>query len=337
MRLLNTCLALVLFFAILLLSVSVGTIYVDKHFFNSTNKEEITITIPQGSTVSSIGTLLESKDIIAKDLFFEIYVMFTNNDKNLKAGIFTFKPNSSIEEIVTQITSSPELEESTVKVTIPEGYTIEQIAERLEENNVCSKSDFIELAKAEPKLDYWFLKDAPNYEGFLFPDTYDFYYYSTAKQVLTKLISEFDDKLVELGITEETTNIYDIIKKASLIEKEAYHKDDMTKISSVIENRIKADMLLQIDASILYSIGHKEKIYEKDLQIDDPYNLYKYKGLPPTPICNPGLDAIAATINPAKTNYLFYVADGETKYHHFSKTYEEHQKNISKYMNKSSN
>lgn len=333
MRLLNTCLALVLFFSFLLLSVSIGTVYVDQHFFNSINKEEVTLTIPQGSSVSSISSILENKEVISKDIFFELYVMFTNQDKDLKAGIFTFKPNSSMETIVSTINSAPVLEESIVKVTIPEGFTIEQIGERLEENNVCSKSDFIELAKSEPKLDYWFLKDAPNYEGFLFPDTYDFYYYSTAKQVLSKLVSEFDDKLVEIGITEETTNIYDVVKKASLIEKEAYHREDMTKISSVIENRIKEDMLLQIDASILYSIGHKDKIYESDLQIDDPYNLYKYKGLPPTPICNPGLDAIEATINPAKTNYLFYVADSETKYHHFSKTYEEHQKNISKYMN----
>ena len=188
---------------------------------------------------------------------------------------------------------------------------------------------------AEPTLDYWFLKDLPNYEGFLFPDTYEFYYYSTAKQALKKFISTFDDKLVALGFTAENQNpeIYDLIKTASLIEKESYHKEDMTKISSVIKNRQDIDMLLQIDASLLYSIGHKEKIYQKDLEIDDPYNLYKYKGLPPTPICNPGFDAISAALNPAKTNYIYYVADGETKYHHFSKTYEEHQKNIAKYMN----
>lgn len=333
MRLMNTCIALTVFFSILLLSTIFGTVFIDDTFFISCNTEEQTITIPQGSGVSDIGSILENKNILKKDLFFELYVMLTDNDKNLKAGIFKIQPNTTLENIVSTITSAPALEESTVKITIPEGFTIEQIAERLEENNVCAKSDFIELAMQKPTLDYWFLKDAPTYEGFLFPDTYDFYYYSTAKQVIKKLVGEFDNKLISLGLTEETSNIYDIVKTASLIEKEAYHKEDMTKISSVIVNRQKEDMLLQIDASLLYSIGHKEKIYEKDLQIDDPYNLYKYKGLPPTPICNPGLDAISATLTPEKTNYLYYVADGKTKYHHFSKTYEEHQKNINLYMN----
>lgn len=333
MRLMNTCIAMVLFFALLILGTVYGTIFVDSKYFVSKNTEPVTFTIPQGSSISTIGGILENKGIIEKDLFFELYTTLLTKNNNMKPGIFTVQPNSTMTDIVNEIEKAPELEEKTINLTIPEGYTIEQIAERLEENNVCSKSDFIELAKSKPTLDYWFLQNVDNYEGFLFPDTYDFYYFSTAKQVLSKLVGEFDNKLKKLGIDENTENIYDIVKKASLIEKEAYHKEDMPKISSVIENRIKKDMLLQIDASILYSIGHKDKIYQSDLELDDPYNLYKYKGLPPTPICNPGTDAISAVLKPEKTNYIFYVADSETKYHHFSKTYEEHQRNIEKYMN----
>lgn len=331
-KLSNTFIALILFISISIIAVSSGVLYINSSYMKSINTQEITLTIPHGSSVGTIANSLEKNGIVKSGTLFELSEMLNSDNRELKPGIYTFQPKQSFSEILNNLKSTPDLKEETTMVTIPEGFTIEQIAERLEENNVCTAKEFLELVKSKPEKDKKYLKNAENYEGFLFPDTYEFFYYSTPSTVLNKFLSEFENKMKNITDLNTDDTIYDKLKIASLLEKEAYHSDEMPKIASVINNRLNADSLLQIDASLLYAIGHKEKISNEDLKQDTPYNLYKYKGLPPTPICNPGLNAIKAAYSPEKTKYMYYSLDTETKYHKFAKTYEEHNKNIEKYL-----
>jgi UPF0755 protein len=298
----------------------------------STNTQEVTFTITHGSSISSISDKLEEKGVIKSGTLFELAEMLNGDNRSLKAGIYTFKPNQTFSDIIRTLKSGSDLETETTMVTIPEGFTIEQIAKRLEENKICTAEEFLQLVKSKPEKDKPYLKNVENYEGFLFPDTYEFFYYSSPNTVLNKFLSEFENKMSSITDLNTDTEVYEKIKIASLIEKEAYHADEMSKISSVIHNRLKEDMILQIDASLLYAIGHKEKIYEKDLETETPYNLYKNKGLPPTPICNPSINAIKAAYNPENTKYLYYSLDTDTKYHKFAKTLSEHNSNIEKYL-----
>jgi len=206
------------------------------------------------------------------------------------------------------------------KITIPEGYTCYQIAELLEEKEVAEKESFIKLVKNNEK----------SCEGYLFPDTYELPKGFGAKNTLKILLSNFD-KLVDGKLKEKAEEIGfsldEIITLSSIIEKEAKYAEEKTLISAVFHNRLKEDMKLQSCATIQYILGKpKEKLSESDLKIDSSYNTYLYKGLPPGPICNPGLDSIKAALNPAEKDYFYFVL-GENGKHIFSKTYEEHLKN----------
>ena len=227
---------------------------------------------------------------------------------------------------------------NTVKFTIPEGYTNSQIGQALEKSGLVTQTDFINEVQNWTDNSYWFLKGVPNdnhkLDGFLYPSTYSFSKKTSSKVIINQMLKTFE-KNVEPNkeyITKNKLNIRSIVIIASLIEKEAGKDVDRPKISSVIYNRLNKNMPLQIDATIIYIIGHKNKLYNKDLAIQSPYNTYLHKGLPPSPICNPGIRSINAAILPAKTDYLYYVLNSKTNEHIFSKTYVDHAKNVSIYV-----
>ena len=244
-----------------------------------------------------------------------------------------------------------------VQVTIPEGYTCAQMFALLEEKGVCSVADLEEYAANGELDDYWFLEDMVRgdkycLEGFLFPDTYDFYVGDDAERVLEKLLDNFDyrfneDLVAGIDTLNETLSammaangyddayiqdhqmtIWEVTIVASLIEKETANNDESYSIASVIYNRLtnqKEYPYLNIDAALLYAIGHKDVITNEDKQTDTPYNTYLYSGLVPTPICNPGLNSLRAAVNPDSTGYYFYALDPSTGSHKFTATYAEHQ------------
>jgi len=225
-----------------------------------------------------------------------------------------------------------------ISVTIPEGYTNKELGQTLQKSGLVTEADFINEAENWKDNNYWFLKGLPNdkhkLDGFLFPATYSFPKNSSSKTIINAMLRAF-----ELNIkpnkdyfTNSKVNIRNIIITASLIEKEAKKEVDRPKISSVIYNRIKKNMPLQIDATILFIIGHKDKLYNKDLGVKSPYNTYLNKGLPPSPICNPGIKSINAALHPSTTDYLYYVLNSKTNEHVFSKTYPEHAKNVLLYI-----
>ena len=228
-----------------------------------------------------------------------------------------------------------------VKVTLIEGWTINQFAEELKLKLRIDSYEFLRLCK-----DFNFIHsmgiDAPSLEGFLFPDTYILIRTYTEEDIVKIMVNQFKHHLKQVqkdaGIN---FNMREITTLASIIQGEAVYVDEMSTISSVYHNRLKRQMLLQADPTIQYIIpGKSRRLYNKDLKIDNPYNTYKYKGLPPGPINNPGLNALHASIYPDSTEYLYFVADGLGK-HLFSETIDEHneakkelRKNRRKYREK---
>lgn len=300
-------------------------IYLPKEIKDS---EEILFEVAEGESFFSISENLEKKELIKNKLFFQIYVVFNRRYKNLKAGFYHLGPSMNIKEIVEKIVEGRNIQ---IKVTIPEGFTIKQIEERINEklgirDQGLGIGDF---KIKEYKKDYKFLKDVPddfNLEGFLFPDTYFFEPDIQEKEIIEIFLKNFDKKFTpyrnEVSGAELTT--FDIVIMASLLEKEVKTLEDKKLVSGILWKRLNNSIPLQVDATVTFITGKKTtKISKQETEIDSPYNTYKYLGLPIGPICNPGLESIRAAIQPEKSDFWYYLStpDEETI---FSKTLEDH-------------
>ena len=303
------------------------------------NKENITATIEvtADDTIGSIADKLHDAGLIEYKWFFRLFA--TVADAKDKIGTGTYELNTEMDYralILGMHNSSGNLNSDTVRVTIPEGYTVSQIIKLLAENGVNTEENLLEAAKTA-NFDYDYIdnnsEDISRLEGYLFPDTYDFYLNEKASSALNRLIKNFNSKLDEEKLAQAEARGYDlqdIITIASLIEKET-DGTDQANIASVIYNRLEGPGdkggtygMLQIDASLLYALpDHTGPITNEDKQVDSKYNLYKYAGLPPTPIANPGLASIETALDPADTNYYYYALGKDGK-HHFSSTLAEH-------------
>ena len=304
------------------------------------NKDDHTATIQvtADDTMGSIADKLKDEGLIKYKWFFRLFAGVSGAKD--KIGIGTYELNTDMDYralIMAMQSSSGNMNSNTVTVTIPEGYTVMQTIQLLAKNGVATEEALLEAAKTYD-FSYDFIdntsEDLSRLEGYLFPDTYEFYTnMSKPENALDKLLSNFNSKLDDdlLDRAEERGyDLKDIITIASLIEKET-DGTDQTKIASVIYNRLEGSGdkqgtygLLQIDASLLYALpDHEGSITEADKQTDSPYNLYKYAGLPPTPIANPGLAAIQAALEPDNTDYYYY-ALGKDGVHHFFTNYADH-------------
>jgi UPF0755 protein len=224
-----------------------------------------------------------------------------------------------------------------IQFTIIEGWTNEQIAEYfLDQGFIKHKNEFLDLTKDKSLLSKYQIKGITT-EGFLFPETYTIDPQLKITQIHEIMIKMFFQKLSTIVPNYQKMDphtIYEKVILASIIEKEAIHKEELPLMASVYYNRLKKKMKLQADPTIQYILKDpKKKLTLKDLEIDSPYNTYKYKGLPPTPIANPGLESLKAAFYPANTDYLFFVRIEEGK-HYFSKTYNEHLKAKNQYWDK---
>lgn len=303
--------------------------------FNRGSIEEVTIEVTAEDSLSDVADKLQEAGLIKYKWFFKLFATFSNADE--KIGIGTYELNTDMDYralIVGMHSSSGNLNADTVTVTIPEGYTVRQTIALLAEKGVNTEEALTEAAQTAT-FDYDFIdndsEDLSRLEGYLFPDTYEFYVGHNAKDALNKLLSNFVSRLGEDGMAQVEASDYsleEIITIASLIEEET-DGTDQANIASVIYNRLNNPSyetagLLQIDASLLYALpDHEGAITNEDKAVDSPYNLYKNKGLPPTPISNPGLASIEAALNPADTDYYYYALGTDGK-HHFSTTLSEH-------------
>lgn len=284
--------------------------------------EDIVININEGDSFYSIINNLKEEDKLKGIPFIKLYVKLSNKNIEVKSGEYLINKDSSIDDII-EITSKGEAL-NLIDITIPEGYTIEDIASSLENEGICSKEDFI-LAVNEYELPSYVKVDSQkryNLEGYLFPDTYKVKIGETPKEIISKMVLRFEEVFnsveKDLNIEIENNDIEKIITIASIIEKEARLDSERALISSVIYNRLNEDRMLQIDATVIYALGeHIDKVYLKHLEVDSPYNTYDNYGLPIGPISNPGSESIKAALNPEKTDYLFYVLKDDNS-HYFT-------------------
>ena len=323
----------------------------------------VSVTVEETDTLDDIAQKLQSAGLIRYPELFKAYGTLTDAREDISAGTFNLNTIYDYMALVNHMSSHSSSRE-VVKVTIPEGYTCEQMFNLLEEKGVCKAEYLREYAATGELDDHWFLEGVERgtancLEGFLFPDTYQFYLNDSAANVLEKLLDGFDYRFTEdhrkaIDTLNETlaammeSNGYDsayiesqkfdirkVLIVASLIEEETANSDESYKIASVIYNRLtnqKDYPFLNIDATLMYVLGHKGALTSEDLQYDSPYNTNINKGLIPGPISNPGLNSINAALNPDDTDYHYYVLDtkAEEREHHFSKTYDEHVNFINK-------
>ena len=326
-----------IFFALILLILLSITLYL-KIELNTLYKGYTggkIVEIRKGMSVKSTAKLLKAEKIIkSRTLFLLSYKLFFKN-KKINAGEFLFKEPMNYQEVIKKITSEYGL---LLRLTIKEGDSIFDIADKLENEGIGRKERFL---KSSGKLTYliaeWTNK-AKTVEGFIFPDTNKFSKGNTEEIIIKEGINNFKKHFYPLWIKRDKDyklSIYETIILASLIEKETSSVKEMKIISSVFHNRLKKGMLLQCDPTFIYAIKKdglwRGKIGYKELKYDSPYNTYLYRGLPPGPICNPGEKAIFAALHPAETNYLFFVSKNDGT-HYFSSTLKEHNRAVFNYQ-----
>ena len=298
---------------------------------------ETTVEVNADDNVSSVAEKLKDAGLIEYKWFFRLFASVANAEEKIGMGTYTLNTEMDYRALIVGMrSSSGNMKAETVRVTIPEGYTVEQTIKLLAKNNVCSEEDLLEAARTY-NFKYDFIdnesEDLSRLEGYLFPDTYEFYVGAKASSALDKLISTFNSKLDDDLLAQAKERGYDlkkIVVIASLIEKETDGQDH-DKIASVIYNRLDGPGdkggtygMLQIDAALLYALpGHEGAITNEDKAVDSPYNLYKKEGLPPTAIANPGLNSIKAALQPAETDYYYY-ALGKDGQHRFFTNYNDH-------------
>ncbi len=299
------------------------------------NSEKITIT--SGTTAAQLAEELQQRHLIRSAWAFRYLAHSKQDDFKMYVGDYLLAPLMSPDEMI-KILLKGSLSSAGNRVTIPEGFSTEQIITLLVQKGIGSKADFTKVI-TEDEFPYQFLKGAPKgihrLEGYLFPNTYNLDKNASPHAVIDMLLQQFAKEL-----TPEVQKQLDTMKLtvpqwatlASLVEKEAAKESDRPLIASVVMNRLKINKPLQIDATIQFLLGTpKPKLYNKDLQISSPYNTYLHPGLPPGPIANPGHASLQAALHPAQTDFIYYVAKKDG-YHVFAKTYAEHLNNIKLYQ-----
>ena len=290
--------------------------------------ELIQVTVPEDYTVEGIAEMLQDLNLIKYKSLFVFYSKFSHIEEKVVAGTYMLNTSFDYRALVNGMSKSGK--RVTVDVLFPEGYTLYQIFNTLEENGVCAATDMWETA-TRTTFDYNFLRDIPmgdshRLEGFLFPDTYTFYIGDTPSRVLTIMLDNFNKRFTEEHYVKAEllgVSVRDIIIIASMIEREAGTDADRPLIASVINNRLGSEEFprLEIDATIRYVIAETGEPFSTSL--NSPYNTYAHNGLPPGPISNPGMKSINAALEPAQTGFYFYALKHDGS-HKFSVTYEEH-------------
>ncbi len=306
--------------------------------YKSQNESEIDFSINTGDNLLVIGNNLSKKGIISYNFLFYYYAWKKEIRGKMISGGYSIPPHSSLAEISTIfISGNAKIQrKKTVDVLFREGLTIKQMAEILKKNNL-PYDDFLKLAKnpsTELRTRFSFLQNVNSLEGYLFPAKYNLYTDSSAEEIIEKMLIKFD-KMVTPSMREDINTsgktLNDVIILASIVEAEVSKKEDREIVAGIFQNRLDRGMLLGSDATIDYIKEKSElKHSTKDLEIDSPYNTYKFAGLPPGPINNPSIEAVRTSINPKKTDYLFFLNNVNTGKTVFSKTFNEHISNKSK-------
>lgn len=293
-----------------------------------------TITIENGSNTENIASILKENDLIKNEIIFKIYSKVQNRDSKYKSGTYELNTGMNQEEIMDKLEEGGK-SQSSLMFTIPEGFELKQIAERLESQGLVDKNKFIEIASNADnfKSDYNFLEELPEtrtLEGYLYPNTYEVFKNASERDIIKKMLDEFEkmyDEDIKTKGKELGMDMNKVITLASIIEREAVLEKERAVMSGVFHNRLKTEMPLQSCATVQYALGERKQVLSnKDVKIESDYNTYMNSGLPPAPISSPGIESIKAAVNPAQVDYLFFVRTGEDGSHTFTTNYNEHLK-----------
>ncbi len=295
------------------------------------NAPEKTITLLPGQGLKTIAGRLEKEEIISNRLYFSLFAKLKKAGKKLQAGEYLLSASKSPEEILDILVKG---RVKLYRITLPEGLTIREVGALVEKENFCSREQFTALCR-HPLLMAKLGISAPSLEGYLFPDTYFFPKQTACEDIIAAMTGRFNtvftenrkQRALELGFS-----VHEILTLASIIEKETGEASERPLISSVFHNRLKKNMRLESDPTVIYGLenfdGNIRKIH---LQTHTPYNTYQITGLPPGPIANPGALSLEAALYPATTPYLFFVSKNDST-HYFSESFEEHKKAVIKYQ-----
>ncbi|MGQ9608872.1 MAG: endolytic transglycosylase MltG [bacterium] len=288
---------------------------------NRENYTEEIIQITPGMGVSEIGKLLKEKGLIKDAFVFQAVSLIKGDYNSLKAGNYAISSNMDLLQILKRISSGDGV---FYRFTIPEGFTKLEIAKLWEEKGLGNASDFTKEL-SDPLIAKKYGITAESLEGYLFPDTYIFSYGISEREAILMMLDQFFKKVP--GVIDKSLSslpMHEIITLASIIEKEAKVEEERPLISAVFHNRLRLDQKLESCATVLYGLGypHRELNYNDLRDPTSRYNTYVYKGLPPGPICNPGLSSIIAAVNPSKENYLYFVSKNDGT-HYFTEDYND--------------
>jgi UPF0755 protein len=282
--------------------------------------EQVKIEIPEGAGAAKAAAVLKRDGVILSSTWFRALVKLTGTGRKIMPGEYTMRSHMSAEEALWRLTHSVYV--SSVKIVIPEGWRMEQIAERLEANGITPAEPFLKLAREQ------------RMEGYLFPSTYQLKKNTPPQEVINLLKSEFDRQIMPLfsKVFPDKMDERKTLIIASIVEREAVDESERPLIAAVYVNRYRKGMPLEADPTVQYALGYskeygywKKGLTLKDLKYKSPYNTYAVNGLPPGPICDPGYSSVAAAMAPANLDALYFVADRKGK-HIFNASYQEHLK-----------
>jgi len=307
------------------------------YYSKTAGTTSVSFKIVKGDGVEEIGAKLEKEKLINNKYFFYYYIKTHNLTGKILPGEYQINFGMTIPDISEKLTTPQDL---TARITFPEGLTLSKMADIVEEKGF-NRTEFLGLVEnaGNFKNEYSFLQDEKikTLEGYLFPDTYFIAKDARPAVIVKKMLDNFESKITpEMleAVRDKNKTLHETIILASLVEKEMAEESEAKLVAGVFANRLEQDMLLQSDAPLTYILGDSEDQHSgKDLELDSPYNTYKYKGLPPGPIASPGLSAILAAITPEKTEYSYFltIKTGNSRKTIFSKTFEEHVANRKKY------
>jgi UPF0755 protein len=320
---------------------------------SNASAQPVIFEIQPGESVDQIADHLQKQGIIDSSFFFTLRLRLRGAASSLKAGRFQLTPGMDTDKLIDTLSTSPA--EIGLRFTVIEGTRLEEISEKLSAAGIVSASNFLKLAAtpdgaAQFSDDFLASSGRPadkGLEGFLFPDTYEIKQDGSdnSDAVIRIMLKTMEDKItpdMRKAIADRGLNVYKVLTVASIVQREGVLKDELPDIASVFWNRLDQGMALQADPTTQYAVAKPgawwpdlDKIGVLPKDVDNPYNTYRIQGLPPGPICNPGLPAIQAAIYPAQTNYLYFVAKNDgTGAHAFAETLEEHERNQVIYQNK---
>ncbi|GGF07280.1 endolytic murein transglycosylase [Halobacillus andaensis] len=304
------------------------------------DESQINVEVPIGSSTSQIASILKENDVIKNELIFRFYTKF-KNETGFQAGDYSFTASMTLDEIIESLKTGKIVKEPAVRVTIPEGRNLEQIAEIYAEEFDFTEEEFLEQANDEEYINQ-LMEDYPTLlsdevlnediryplEGYLFATTYDYFVEDpTIEQIIEEMVSRTEATVLERSeeIEESDLTIHEILTMASLVENEAPNEDSRKDIAGVFYNRLDEDMMLQTDPTVLYALGeHKDRVLFEDLEVDSPYNTYQNKGLPVGPISSFNVNSLEATFNPSDNEYLYFLANSEGEIF-YAEDFEEHK------------